>query len=146
MLTRVPVAEAEIVALTVYVTEAPAGRLTASEMSPLPEAMQLLPPAATQVQVTPVSVAGNVSATVAPVTADGPALLAVMVYVTPPPGVAVVTPSVFVIARSALGESVSVSVAELSPGVGSVTPPGAVTVAVFESVPVAVAETVAVTV
>jgi len=36
----------------------------------------------------------------------------------------------------------SVSVAELFPGVGSVTPPGAVTVAVLESVPVAPAEIV----
>jgi hypothetical protein len=53
--------------------------------------------------------------------------------------VAVVTPSVTVIARSALAESVSVSVAELLPGVGSVTPPGAVTVAVLLSVPIALA-------
>src|SRR3954465_1175718 len=44
-------------------------------------------------------------------------------------------------ARSALRPSVSLSVAELLPGVGSVTPAGAVTVAVFESVPVAAAET-----
>ena len=58
----------------------------------------------------------------------------------------VATPSVFVIDRSAVGLRVSVSVAELLPGVGSVTPPGAVTVAVFASVPVAVAESVAVTV
>jgi hypothetical protein len=40
----------------------------------------------------------------------------------------------------------SVSVAELLPGVGSVTPAGAVTVAVFESVPVAVGATVQFTV
>ncbi len=62
------------------------------------------------------------------------------------PGITVVTPSVFVIVRSAVGLSVSVSVALLLPGVGSVTPAGAVTVAVLASVPVAVAETVAVTV
>ena len=40
-------------------------------------------------------------------------------------------------ARFALGESVSVSVALLLPGVGSVTPPGAVTVAVLINDPVA---------
>ena len=45
-----------------------------------------------------------------------------------PPGVAEVTPSVLVIDRSALGVSASVSVAELLPGVGSVTPAGAATV------------------
>jgi hypothetical protein len=36
---------------------------------------------------------------------------------------------------------VSLSVAELFPGVGSETPAGGVTVAVFESVPTAAAET-----
>ena len=92
------------------------------------------------------SVAGKVSATVAPVTVEGPALVATMVYVTLLPGITVVTPSVFVIERSAVGLRVSVSVAELLPGVGSVMPPGAVTVAVLTRVPVAVAETVAVTV
>jgi len=40
-------------------------------------------------------------------------------------------------ARLALGDSVSVSVAVLLPDAGSVTPPGAVTVAVFTSEPVA---------
>src|SRR3954469_17462350 len=43
--------------------------------------------------------------------------------------------------RSALAASVSLSVAELLPGVGSVTPAGADTVAVLLSVPVAAAET-----
>jgi hypothetical protein len=52
----------------------------------------------------------------------------------------VVTPSVFVIPRLALGASVSVSVALLLPGVGSVTPAGAVTVAVLLNDPVAEAE------
>ena len=55
---------------------------------------------------------------------------------------AVVTPSVLVIGEVGLAPSVSVSVAELLPGVGSVTPAGAVTVAVLESVPVAAAEIV----
>src|SRR6516225_8238982 len=47
-----------------------------------------------------------------------------------------------VIARSAEATSVSVSGAELLPGVGSVTPAGAATVAVLVSVPVAAAEIV----
>ena len=49
-----------------------------------------------------------------------------------------VTPSVLVIDRSACGVSVSVSVALLLPGVGSVTPPP-LTVAVLDSEPVAAA-------
>src|SRR5438132_1441816 len=72
-------------------------------MLPLPLAVQVPPPAPTQVQVA-VRLAGNVSATVAPGALEGPALLAVIVYVTEPPGVAVVTPSVFVMARSATGK------------------------------------------
>ena len=51
-----------------------------------------------------------------------------------------VTPSVLVIARSALAAIVSLSVAELLPGVGSVTPAGAATVAVLLSVPLADSE------
>jgi hypothetical protein len=58
----------------------------------------------------------------------------------------VVDPSVFVIDRSALGLDVSVSVAVLFPGLISVTPAGAVTVAVLTRSPVAPALTVAVTV
>ena len=54
--------------------------------------------------------------------------------------------SVFVTETSADGVKVSVSVALLFPGVGSVTPPGAVTVAVFDKDPVADAATVAFTV
>src|SRR5689334_23314262 len=106
-------------------------------MFPAAEAVQVPPPAPTQVQVQ-VNDAGNVSATVAPVALLGPELEAVIVYVTEPPGVAVVTPSVFVIARSACGVSVSVSVALLFAGVGSAT--ALDTVAVFESEPVAVDE------
>ena len=63
--------------------------------------------------------------------------------VTLPPGVAVVTPSVLVMLKSAWGLNVSVSVAALLPGVGSVTPPGAATVAVLDSMPVAAALIVA---
>ena len=53
------------------------------------------------------------------------------------PGTSPTAPSVLVIDRSACGVSVSVSVAVLFPGSGSVVPAGAVTVAVFASVPVA---------
>ena len=114
-------------------------------MFPDPLAVQVPPPAPTHVHV-PVSADGNVSATVAPDAFDGPALEVVIVYVTLPPGVADVTPSVFVIAKSADGFSVSVSVAELLPGVGSLTPAGAVTVAVFDRLPVALGLIVALTV
>jgi hypothetical protein len=51
-----------------------------------------------------------------------------------------------VIERSADAEIVSESVAELLPGVGSVTPAGAATVAVFTSEPVADADIAAETV
>ena len=79
-----------------------------------------------------VSDAGRVSATVAPMALLGPALLAVIVYVADPPAVTVLTPSVLVIERSAwLNSIVSDWVAELLLGTGSVTPPGAETVAVF---------------
>src|SRR5204862_320052 len=101
VLLRVPVAAAEIVQLAVYVTLPPEGRLAESLMLPEPEAVQVPPPAPTQVQVQ-VSDAGKVSATVAPVALLGPALLEVMVYVVESPAVAVVTPSVLVIARSAV--------------------------------------------
>src|SRR3954465_13844812 len=107
-------------------------------MLPEPDAVHVPPPAPAHVHVQ-VSDAGNLSATVAPVASLGPAFDAVIVYVTEPPGVAVVTPSVFVIARSADEPKVSLSVAELLPGVGSVTPLGSVTVAVLLSVPVAAA-------
>src|SRR3954469_12829168 len=125
-------------------TEPPTGRFTVSLMLPLPLAVQVPPLAPRQVQVA-VSEAGNVSATVAPVTALGPALLAVIVYVVVPPAVTVVTPSVFVIDRSAVGLSVSVSVAELFALFGSVTPAGGVTVAVLLNVPVALALMLALT-
>jgi hypothetical protein len=62
------------------------------------------------------------------------------------PGIAVVAPSVLVMLRSPTGDSVSVSVAELFAPLVSVTPPGAVIVAVLLNDPVAVARTVADTV
>jgi len=58
--------------------------------------------------------------------------------VTAVPGTAVAWPSVLVTARSAVGVSVSVSVALLLARLGSVKPAGAPRVAVFTRVPVAV--------
>jgi hypothetical protein len=120
--------------------------LAVSLMLPAPPAEQVDPGDAEQVQVAPRSVAGTASVTVAPVTSLGPALAAVIVYVSGWPGTAVVWPSVLVTDRSASGVSVSESVALLFPGVGSTVPAGAVTVAVLSSVPVAAGSIVAVSV
>ena len=62
------------------------------------------------------------------------------------PGISVVEESVFEIDRSAMRVSVSVSVAELLPGVESVVPVGVAIDAVFASEPVAPEATVAVNV
>src|SRR5438093_4241272 len=63
-----------------------------------------------------------------------------------PPALTLVTPSFLVIERSATRLTVSVSVALLFPGVGSVTPTGAAIVAVLAIEPVALPATVALTV
>jgi hypothetical protein len=116
-------------------------------MLPLPDAAgHEAPPLAEHVHVTPVNDAGIVSATVAAVTAEGPALPATIVYDTVVPGSFEATPSVLVIDRSAVGFKVSVSVAELFPGVGSVLPPGIAIDAVLASEPVALGAMVPVTV
>src|SRR4029450_3387554 len=60
-----------------------------------------------------------------------------MVEVVLVPGTAARTPSVLVMDRSALGVSVSTSVALLSAGSGSVVPAGGLTVAVLVREPVA---------
>src|SRR5260370_828273 len=113
-------------------------------MLPDPLAAQVPPPAPTHLQVAPVMAAGSVSATVAPVAVLGPAFDATIVYVMGEPGIAVAGPSVFVIERSACCcVRVSVSVAELLARFGSATLAGAVTVAVFDSVPVAAGSMVA---
>ena len=143
VLASVPEADAEIVAVSVNVAVPPAARLTVALMLPEPPAGQLEPvPAATHVHVAPPNTTGNVSVTVAPVTNDGPALVATIVYVTGVPGTSVATPSVFVIERSPVGVSVSESVAELLVPFESLTPDGGATVAVLTSRPVAVADTV----
>ena len=96
---RVPVA--------VKVTEPPLGRFTLWLMLPEPLAVQLPPPAPTQVQLQ-VRLAGKVSITVALPALFGPALLATMVYVVLPPGVLLVVPLVLVMDRSAPANSVIV--------------------------------------
>ena len=73
-----PLAAAEMAQLAVYVVLPPLGRFTTSLILPEPEAVQVPPPAPAHVQVQ-VSDAENVSATVAPVTLLGPALLALIV-------------------------------------------------------------------
>src|SRR2546428_13244 len=115
-------------------------------MLPEPLAVQVPPPAPAQVQLASGIVAGNVSVTIAPLTALGPAFEATIVYVMDAPGTAVVCPSVLVIPRFACGVSVSVSVALLFDGIRSVPPPGTATVAVLLRVPVADALTVPVSV
>jgi hypothetical protein len=146
VLTKLPVAEALTVAVTVKVAALPTGRFTVALMLPLPLAGHEPPPLAEQVHVAPVSEAGMVSVTVAAVADDGPAFAATMVYVTDVPGTIDATPSVFVIDRSAVGASVSVSVDVLFAAVGSVTPPGSATLAVFTRDPVALDEMAPVTV
>jgi hypothetical protein len=90
--------------------------------------------------------AGSVSLSETVAALLGPAFDAVMVYVMFVPASTGSGVSTFVIERSADAEMVSVSVAELLTGVGSVTPAGAATVAVLLKVPVAEEEIVALTV
>jgi hypothetical protein len=68
-------------------------------MLPEPAAVHVPPPAPTHVQVH-VRDAGKVSATVDPAAGEVPTFDAVIVYVVEPPAVTVVTPSVFVMAKS----------------------------------------------
>src|SRR5436190_1502235 len=115
----------------------PTGMLTVSLMLPLPLTEKPVAlPVCVVVYVTPVIAAGNTSATVAPVTTLGPALVTIIVYVTNDPGTALATPSLLVICRSARGVKLSESKALLLPGVGSVTPTVGATVAVLSNVPV----------
>ena len=99
---------------------------------------------ATQLQTIEPETAGGESLTKAPETADGPTrLAATTVYVTDDPGTSVSEESVLLIDRSALGVSVSVSVAELFDPSVSVTPTAGVIVAVLTIEPTAFAATVA---
>ena len=113
---------------------------------PVPLAAQVPPMLAAQVHVAPVRLAGSGSVTVAPVTSDGPLFATMTVYDVAVPGVALVRPSVLVMLRSPDAFNVSVSVAELLAGTGSVAPLGRATVAVLANEPVALDRTVAVSV
>ncbi len=99
-----PLAFAANVPFTVIVALPPIGKLTVVLMLlPLPlGAVQVEPVGAVHVQVTPLSVAGTLSVTVARLAAFGPALDTVIVYCTAEPGLTVVTPSVLETDRSAL--------------------------------------------
>ena len=141
---KVPVAVVAMVDVNVNVAVPPGARVTDALMLPLPDAGQVEPADAAHVHVVPDKIAGTVSVTVAPVTVDGPALEATIVYVTDVPGTSPAAPSVLVIDRSAVGFNVSVSVAVLFAAVGSVTPAATAAVAVFASMPVAAEAMVAV--
>src|SRR5688572_27429667 len=112
VLTMLPVAAAETVAVAVKVAVPPGRRETGALMSPVPLAGHDDPALAAHVQETFVSSAGKSSATVG-LAAWGPAFEATIVYVTACPGKAVVWPLVLVIARSLTAAKVSTSVALL---------------------------------
>jgi hypothetical protein len=121
VLLKVPVAEAEIAAVTVYVTEPPAGRLTVSLILPEPANVQVPPPAPTQVQVAPViELLGKCRRQSNPARCSAQRLKPRWCKSPIRPGTAEATPSVLVIPKLACGVSVSVSVALLLPGFESV--------------------------
>src|SRR5437879_2416275 len=110
--------------------------VTVSLILPLPLAVNPeAPPVCVAVKLMPVKTAGKLSLTGAPVTLPGPLLVTTIVYVSAVPELTVPFPSVTVTLRSACKVSVSVSVALLLVRLLSVTPLGAVTVAVSESDP-----------
>src|SRR5437660_12926406 len=80
-------------------------------MLPVPDAVQLPPPAATQLHDALVMAAEKASVTVAPIASLGPVFDTTMVYVVVVPGTAVVTPSVLVMARSTSALIVSLALA-----------------------------------
>ena len=67
------------VPVAVKTTLAPTGTVTAVLMLPLPEAGHAPPPVAAHVHVTPVSVAGKASVTVAPLASLGPSGLVTVI-------------------------------------------------------------------
>ena len=108
----------------------------------MPEALgQLAPPPPAQLQVAPVTAAGRVSSTSTPVAVLGPELATTISYWMALPGTTGEVLVVLVIDRSPCGSRVSSSVALLAVMPGSLTPAGALTVAVFDSVPVAAGST-----
>ena len=100
ILLREPVALGSNVPMTLKVALPPTSKSMVVLRSPDPLVGQDDPAEALQVHETPVSVAGNVSVTVAPATSFGPLLVIVTRYVTPCPGLIAVSPSSLVRARS----------------------------------------------
>jgi len=137
-----PVALADSVHVALNVSVPPAAiEFVVVEMLPLPLPLSQLPPLdAEQVQLQPLSVPGNESLTPTPPTVNAAAFVAVIVYVVLLPAFRLVTPSVFVIDRSAAkADTVSTSVTLLLPELGSFV---YATVAVFEIEPEALLLTV----
>src|SRR3954468_13991680 len=125
-----------MVASTVNVAVPVTARSNEVLMSPAPlDSAQAEAGSGTQVHVTAVSPVGIRSVTEAPTTDEGPALDATMRYWMASPGKADSRPSSLVIERSACGDSVSLSVAELLAGLVSVEPDGWVTCAVLTRKP-----------
>lgn len=133
------------VPVTMNVTDPPLGSIGITMPAPCISATVVFatvghdaPPVAVA-QVTPVTVrfATAGSWKIDPFAALGPVFDTTTVYVVVLPALTLLTPSVLLIAKSACGVSVSVSVELLLLRFGSVTPLGAVTVAVFTRLPTA---------
>ena len=77
-LTRTPVAAGSTVPVAVKTTVAPTGTVTDVLMWPLPDAGHAPPPVPVHVHVTPVSIAGKTSVTVAPLASLGPSGLVIV--------------------------------------------------------------------
>lgn len=147
VLVTVPVALAGKVAVIENVAVPPFAKLTVVLMLPVPLALpQVDPLDAVQIHETLVRIAGTLSVTVAPVTGLGPSLVTVMVYVNGAPGIGCTGVAVLVMRRFDSEMTLSVSLAELLPELGSVEPDGVETLAVFVRVPIASLATVALTV
>src|SRR4051812_4962599 len=92
VLVNEPVAEAEIVPVSVKVAVPPDSKEIEAPIEPEPEAGQDDPADAVHVHVAPVIAPGTVSVTVAPGTTDGPEFETTIVYVIDVPGCSVVAP------------------------------------------------------
>ena len=113
-LTRTPVAAGSTVPVALKTTVAPTGTVTGVLMLPLPDVGHAPPAMPVHVHVTPVSVVGKASVTVAPFASLGPAVLVtVIVYVVASPATTPFTPLVFVMWRSVTGAATGVLVVAL---------------------------------
>jgi hypothetical protein len=142
---RDPVAAESTVKVIENVTDPPDPTLTVVLRAPVPlegPETLLTPVTPVRLQLPDAAPEGSGADAVAPTALEGPLLLTTMVYVDVPPAVTVSTPSVVVMDRSAACTIVSVSLALLLAGAVSVSPAGAVTVAVWAREPVAAESTV----